>query len=89
MTENSNHYDIIFAGWGASTCILMIEMEKNELFFNKKILIIEPNEKVENDKTFVFGLKKKMKFISLINLLFLINGMAFKLMQIKVLQSNL
>ena len=59
MTENSNHYDIIFAGWGASTCILMIEMEKNELFFNKKILIIEPNEKVENDKTFCFWAEEK------------------------------
>ena len=36
----------------------MTEMEKNELFFNKKILIIEPNEKVENDKTFVWAEEK-------------------------------
>ena len=59
MTDNSNHYDIIFAGWGASTCILMIEMEKNDLLKNQKILIIEPNEKIENDKTFCFWAEEK------------------------------
>lgn len=50
----NHHYDIIFVGWGASTCILLIEMSKNSLLDNKKLLIIEPSEKLENDKTFCF-----------------------------------
>lgn len=54
MSKNSHHYDIIFVGWGASTCILIIEMEKQFLLKDKKILIIEPSEKLENDKTFCF-----------------------------------
>ena len=53
MLKN-HHYDIIFVGWGASTCILLIEMAKNSLLDNKKLLIIEPSEKLENDKTFCF-----------------------------------
>ena len=50
----NHHYDIIFVGWGASTCILLIEMAKNSLLDNKNLLIIEPSEKLENDKTFCF-----------------------------------
>jgi lycopene beta-cyclase len=54
-----NHYDIVFVGWGASTCILIIEMEKQSLLKGKNILIIDPNEKKENDKTFCFWSKKE------------------------------
>ena len=54
MLKNNHHYDIIFVGWGASTCILLIEMAKQSLLNNKKLLIIEPSEKLENDKTFCF-----------------------------------
>ena len=54
MSKKSLHYDIIFVGWGASTCILIIEMEKKSLLKGKKILIIEPSDKLENDKTFCF-----------------------------------
>ena len=54
-----NHYDIVFVGWGASTCILIIEMEKQSLLKGKNILIIDPNDKKENDKTFCFWSKKE------------------------------
>ena len=54
MLKNNHHYDIIFVGWGASTCILLIEMAKQSLLTNKKLLIVEPSEKLENDKTFCF-----------------------------------
>ena len=47
-------YDIIFAGWGASTCVLLIEMANQNLLENKSIVIIDPGSKVENDKTFCF-----------------------------------
>ena len=58
MIDNTNHFDLIFTGWGASTCILMIEMEKISLLENKNILIIEPSDKLENDKTFCFWAEK-------------------------------
>lgn len=57
LIDNS-HFDLVFTGWGASTCILMIEMEKKSLLKNKKILIIEPSDKLENDKTFCFWAEK-------------------------------
>lgn len=58
MSNKNNNYDIIFAGWGASTCILLIEMSKQFLLNDKKILILEPSEKTENDKTFCFWANK-------------------------------
>ena len=36
----NNHYDVVFVGWGASACILMIEMDKQSLLSKKNILII-------------------------------------------------
>ena len=58
LTDNNNHFDLVFTGWGASTCILLIEMEKKSLLENKNILIIEPSDKLENDKTFCFWAEK-------------------------------
>ena len=54
----NNHYDMVFVGWGASTCILMIEMDKQSLLTAKNILIIDPSDKRENNKTFCFWSKK-------------------------------
>jgi len=51
---NSLQYDIIFSGWGASACILLIEMQKTGNLKGKKILLIDPDDKKENDKTFCF-----------------------------------
>jgi len=58
LIDNTNHFDLVFTGWGASTCILMIEMEKKSLLENQNILIIEPSDKLENDKTFCFWAEK-------------------------------
>ena len=52
-------YEIIFVGWGASTCILLIEMDKKNLLRGKKVLLIDPDEKKENDKTFCFWAKEE------------------------------
>lgn len=49
--------DILFAGWGASACILLIEMANKNLLENKNIVIIDPDSKLENDKTFCFWTK--------------------------------
>ena len=51
-------YDYIFTGFGASTCILLREMDIKGLLKKKKSLIIDPNTKNENDKTFCFWAKK-------------------------------
>lgn len=61
LSEKKTRYDIIFVGWGASTCILLIEMSKQFLLDNKKVLILEPSEKLENDKTFCFWANQKDK----------------------------
>jgi lycopene beta-cyclase len=47
-------YDIVFSGFGTSTCLLLIEMENKSLLDGKKSLIIDPSTKLENDKTFCF-----------------------------------
>lgn len=59
LSEKKTRYDIIFVGWGASTCILLIEMSKQFLLDDKKVLILEPSEKLENDKTFCFWANPK------------------------------
>ena len=56
--NNINQYDFIFTGLGASTCVLLREMNKRDLLENKNILIIDPSRKNENDKTFCFWAKK-------------------------------
>ena len=45
-------------GWGASTCVLIAEMHKNRILEGKKILLIDPDDKKENDKTFCFWAKE-------------------------------
>jgi lycopene beta-cyclase len=48
------HYDYIFSGWGASSCLLLCEMHKSGLLQGRKALIIDPSNKTKNDKTFCF-----------------------------------
>ena len=45
MIDNTNHFDLVFTGWGASTCILMIEMEKNA---QGVLVIIKENKSLFN-----------------------------------------
>lgn len=50
-------YDIVFSGFGASSCILINELHKKNELQNKRILIIDPSDKKANDKTFCFWAK--------------------------------
>ena len=50
-------YDIVFSGFGASSCILIHELHKKNELQNKRILIIDPSDKKANDKTFCFWAK--------------------------------
>lgn len=52
-----NHHskvDYLFAGAGASATLLLMCMEKQGLLKDKKILILDPDNKYRNDKTFCF-----------------------------------
>jgi lycopene beta-cyclase len=46
--------DYIFVGSGAGATLLLMSMEKKGLLTDKKIVIIDPDEKSKNDKTFCF-----------------------------------
>ena len=59
MPIHHSHFDIVFAGWGASTCLLLKEMEKHGLLSDCRVAIIDPSTKKENDKTFCFWAHKE------------------------------
>ena len=47
-------YDYAFLGLGCGNSLLLLEMERNGLLIDKNILILEPDKKTTNDKTFCF-----------------------------------
>ncbi len=47
-------YDYIFAGFGLSGMTLFHELSKQKDFAQKKVLILEPEQKIENDRTWSF-----------------------------------
>lgn len=47
-------YDIVFIGLGASTSLVLMELERQNVLDNYRILVVEPEQKVHNDKTFCF-----------------------------------
>jgi lycopene beta-cyclase len=53
--------DYIFVGSGTSATLLLMSMEKNGLLTDKKIGIIDPDEKSINDKTFCFWISNNEK----------------------------
>lgn len=46
--------DFLFVGGGASATLLLLSMEKNGLLNGKQIVVIDPDDKSKNDKTFCF-----------------------------------
>ncbi len=46
--------DLVFVGMGAANSLLFFELKRKGLLTDKKIAIIEPNSKTENDRTFCF-----------------------------------
>jgi lycopene beta-cyclase len=47
-------FDFLFIGMGAANCLLLLKMHENGLLWHKKIAIIEPSDKVVNDRNFCF-----------------------------------
>lgn len=53
-SEIINLYDYAFIGLGCGNSLLLLEMEKNGLLVEKNVIILEPEKKTGNDKTFCF-----------------------------------
>lgn len=51
-------FDLLFIGLGASNSLILLELIKNELIQDKKVLIIESDNKSINDKTYCFWASK-------------------------------
>jgi lycopene beta-cyclase len=47
----NHHYDYIFAGCGCAAFSILVRMVKHPELANKKILIIDKDEKIKNDRT--------------------------------------
>ena len=56
-----NRYDIGFLGMGAANGLLLLELERKNLLHTLKILILEPDAKLKNDKTYCFWADSKHK----------------------------
>ena len=54
MQNHHTKVDYLFAGAGASATLLLMCMEKKGLLKDKKILILDPDTKQNNDKTYCF-----------------------------------
>lgn len=52
--------DYLFIGAGASAILILLSMEKRSILLNKHIVIFDPVEKNENDKTFCFWYKNDL-----------------------------
>ena len=57
-------YDYIFAGFGASASLLLLEMNRRNLLKGAKVLIIDPDNKEKNDKTFCFWATEDEQIVS-------------------------
>jgi lycopene beta-cyclase len=49
--------DFLFAGAGASAILLLLSLEKRNLLEAKKIIVVDPDSKLLNDKTYCFWQK--------------------------------
>ena len=56
------HYNFIFAGAGLSSLMTVYEMIQSGLFLQQKILLIDANSKITNDKTWSFWEKESGDF---------------------------
>ncbi len=53
-TAKNNCFDYVFIGLGASNCLILLSIIKNNIMVDKKIAIIDSNNKKDNDKTYCF-----------------------------------
>ena len=51
---SKTHFDYIFAGFGASASLLLLEMDRRNLLNGANVLILDPGSPENSDKTFCF-----------------------------------
>jgi lycopene beta-cyclase len=69
-TENTFQelvYDYIFIGMGASNSLILKKLIESNTFKNKKVAVIEAQQKNENDKTYCFWASPKDPIVSELN----------------------
>ena len=54
MANEKNIYDFVFVGMGASNSLILISLIKNGLITDKKVAVLELDNKAKNDKTYCF-----------------------------------
>jgi len=57
--SESNYFDLVFVGFGAANCLLLLQLIEKGILDGKKIGIIEPEVKNKNDRTFCFWSTEK------------------------------
>ena len=65
MTESS-HFDYIIIGNGLAGLQLALELSSDAFFNDKQIALIDPSEKLENDKTWSFWETSSSKWDALV-----------------------
>lgn len=58
MFSHSESYDFVFVGAGASTSLLLMALHRRQLLSECKILILDGDSKLKNDKTYCFWAQK-------------------------------
>lgn len=60
---STKEYDFIFAGYGAAASLVLLLLHRKNLLEKVSILIIDPEKKNKNDKTFCFWANKEDRII--------------------------
>ena len=55
--SDSTPYDYVFLGLGCGNGLMLLQLEAEGMFTNKRILVIEPNQIIKNDRTFCFWME--------------------------------
>jgi lycopene beta-cyclase len=53
-SKTIKNFDLLFVGFGAANCLLILSLHNNDLLKGKSIAILEPDSKTRNDRTFCF-----------------------------------
>jgi len=66
-TATTHHYDFIIAGSGCAGLSLLYQMITNGVIEHKSVLVIDPSDKTENDRTWCYWEKEPGPFESIVH----------------------
>ena len=58
--SDSSTYDYVFLGLGCGNGLMLLQLEAEGMLTNKRILVIEPNQIIKNDRTFCLASQKSL-----------------------------